>query len=159
MVLSAADRLLGMFSRGGQELPEPEYQEVFSPSDEWLAEMESAHEAYEIGEIESSFADNPNAEIYRYVAAADDNARRKVDLSKLDPNVRSWAYKLVDAERVLLKRAGCDKMLKHIAGTKLIKGVAPVRPREVVLDFTRREQSTFELADTFGPGTEMRMAM
>jgi hypothetical protein len=160
LAANAVNNLVGMFGRGGgTELPEPDHGEVFSPTDAWLEEMESAHEAHEIGEVETSFADNPDAQAYVY-AVSDDKTRRTMDMSKMSPEVRSWCHSLCESERVLVKRAGCEKMLRHLEGRKMIQGVRKVKPREVILDFTQRNNSAYAMnhdAD-LEPGMAMRMA-
>ena len=157
----AANNIISMFGRGGgTELPEPTHQEVFSPTEEWVAEMETAHEAHELGEIESTFADNPDAEAYRYVVS-DDKARRNMDLSAMSPDVRGWCHSLCESERLLVKRSGCEKMLRHLEGKKLITGVRKVKPRETILDFSQLRDNSFEMNEggMLEPGTEIRMAV
>ena len=159
LAANAAHNLINMFGRGGgQELQEPA-QEVFSPTEEWVESMEAAHLEHELAEVADMIDEQPNAEAYKYLVS-DDRTRRSMSLNNVDPYVRSWCHSLVQSERQLVRRAGAQGMLRHIAGGKQIAGVRKVKPRESVLDFSQRgSESAFEMDDSFGPGTEMRLAM
>lgn len=157
-VLSAADRLFGMFGPA-HPLPEPAEQEVFSPTEEWVESMETAHLAHELQEVDTLADKEPNALAYKYLVS-DDKARRNMSLSSLSPEVQGWCHSLVESERQLVRRAGVKGMLRHLHGGKEIKGVRKLKARESVIDFTRRDQSaTFEMDDSFRPRNEMRLAM
>lgn len=157
--VSAADNILGLLGRGGgRELPEPE-AEVFEPGTEFSEHMEEMHLAHELEEVEGRFADDPNAEVYRYLVS-DDKYRRTTKLDGVKPEVEGWACRLPAAERLLVKRAGCEALIRHLSGGKQIKGVPAVKRREAVIDFTQRSRdSAFEMNDDFEQGRVMRMAM
>ncbi|WP_374311714.1 hypothetical protein [Dongia sp.] len=156
-----AHSLIDLFGRGSPELPEAPESQVFSPTEEWLAEMEESHLDHELGEVDKLVDDDPRAIVYSYMVAPDDAARRKIDLSLLPDDVRSWACRMIEPERLLVRRAGCERMLAHLDGTKMIKGVRKLTPRKAVIDFTQRKSSdSYSMADDFGgPGTEMRLAL
>lgn len=161
LVANAANNVLGLLGRGGgAELPEPSHnQETFAPDEAWLEEMEVAHLQHELAEVDNIVDEEPNALAYQYLVS-DDKTRRTMSLNGVDPAVRSWCHSLCASERELVKRAGAQNMLRHINGGKAIAGVRRVKAREAVIDFTQRDQaSAFEMDDTFGPGSEMRLAM
>lgn len=156
---NAANNILNLFSRRGQELPEPVHQELFSPTEAWVAEMEEAHLQHELSEAADLVAEEPNALAYQYIVS-DDKVRRSMKLDGVSPEVRGWCHSLVQAERELVRRAGAQGMLRHIVGGKEIKGVRRVKARDSIIDFTQcAETNAFEMNDSFGPGREMQLAV
>lgn len=118
-------------------LPEPEYEEVFAPGEAWMEETAALHMQHEIQEREGRLATNPNSALYRYVCAPRDK-RDELDISGVSPDAQAWARRLTDAEALLVRKAGCEGMLRHISGKKAIPAVAQVRKVQQVLDFTQR---------------------
>lgn len=137
------------------ELPEPE---IFMPTEEWVEETEQLHVQHEIGEAEGRLAGNPNSTLYRYVCTPRDK-RDALDISAATPDAAAWARRLSDAEAILVRKSGCEAMLRHINGKKPISGVGPVRRQAPLLDFTQRPNGEFDHAPVPELPSAYRMAM
>lgn len=132
MIAAAAEALLGH----EEELAEP--QMLTSE------QIEIEHVAHEIKASETLLAGNPNASLYRFLATP----RMKRDIGMIaaaTPEAQAWALRLTDAEARLVKQAGCEGMLRHISGKKLIAGVSAVRKTRVA---EARREADFDHSPT-----------